>query len=143
MVQQYRNHPSIVLWGVRINESSDDDALYTETNRVCRELDPTRPTSGVRCIKNSSLLEDVYAYNDFLHDGTNAGCDSKKSVTSDMEKPYLISEYNGHMFPTKMYDSEYHFLEHALRHARLTDVQCILQEELQGYQSDAGHHQPA
>ena len=122
MVQQYRNHPSIVLWGVRINESSDDDALYTETNRVCRELDPTRPTSGVRCIKNSSLLEDVYAYNDFLHDGTNAGCDSKKSVTSDMEKPYLISEYNGHMFPTKMYDSEYHFLEHALRHARVLDA---------------------
>lgn len=25
MVIQYRNHPSIILWGVRINESQDDD----------------------------------------------------------------------------------------------------------------------
>lgn len=25
MIRQYRNHPSIILWGVRINESPDDD----------------------------------------------------------------------------------------------------------------------
>ena len=28
MVLQYRNHPSIFLWGVRINESLDDDDFY-------------------------------------------------------------------------------------------------------------------
>ena len=27
MVEQYRNHPSVILWGVRINESGDDDAF--------------------------------------------------------------------------------------------------------------------
>ena len=27
MITQYRNHPSIILWGVRINESVDDDAF--------------------------------------------------------------------------------------------------------------------
>ena len=122
MVVQYRNHPSVILLGVRINESSDDDAFYAETNKVCRELDPTRSTSGVRCIKQSHLLEDVYAYNDFSHDGNAPGCEPKKSVTSDLEKPYLISEYNGHMYPTKMFDSEYHLLEHALRHARVLDA---------------------
>ena len=122
MVMQYRNHPSVILWGVRINESSDDDAFYVETNKLCRELDPTRPTSGVRCIKQSHLLEDVYAYNDFSHDGSAPGCEPKKNVTSDPEKPYLISEYNGHMYPTKMFDSEYHLLEHALRHARVLDA---------------------
>ncbi len=68
MVKQYRNHPSIVLWGVRINESPDDDAFYQKTNEVAKALDPTRMTGGVRCIKNSHLLEDVYTYNDFFHD---------------------------------------------------------------------------
>ena len=91
MVRQYRNHPSVILWGVRINESADDDTLYAETNRTAHELDPSRPTSGVRCIKKSHLLEDVYAYNDFVHCGTNRGCDTKKSVTPDISKPYLIS----------------------------------------------------
>ena len=28
MVLQYRNHTSIILWGVRINESQDDDEFY-------------------------------------------------------------------------------------------------------------------
>lgn len=28
MIVQYRNHPSIILWGVRINESQDDDVFY-------------------------------------------------------------------------------------------------------------------
>ena len=122
MVAQYRNHPSIVLWGVRINESNDDDTLYMETNRVARELDPTRQTGGVRCIKKSNLLEDVYTYNDFSHNGLTPGCDPKKAVTPDLSKGYLISEYNGHMYPTKMFDSEYHILEHALRHARVLDA---------------------
>ena len=122
MVEQYRNHPSIILWGVRINESKDDDDLYRATNELARQLDPTRPTGGVRCIKKSHLFEDVYTYNDFVHDGTNAGCEPKKAVTSDMNKAYFISEYNGHMFPTKMFDSELHLLEHTLRHATVRDA---------------------
>ena len=123
MITQYRNHPSIILWGVRINESRDDDPLYTETNRLAHALDPTRQTGGVRSNKNSNLLEDVYTYNDFVYDGTNNGCDLKKKVTSDVSKPYLVTEYAGHMYPTKTFDSEEHRLEHALRHATvLNDI---------------------
>ena len=121
MVTQYRNHPSIILWGVRINESADDDEFYRRTNAAAHELDPTRATGGVRCHKKSSLLEDVYTYNDFFHDGGNDGCEPKKAVTSRMKSAYLISEYNGHMFPTKTYDDEEHRLEHALRHVRVLD----------------------
>ncbi|MBQ9392650.1 MAG: glycoside hydrolase family 2 protein [Oscillospiraceae bacterium] len=122
MVCQYRNHPSVILWGVRINESVDDDALYARTNEVSHTLDPTRPTGGVRCYKKGSLLEDVYTYNDFVHAGNNRGCERKKDVTSDMSKAYLVSEYNGHMFPTKAYDSEEHHLSHILRHAAVLDA---------------------
>ena len=117
MVTQYRNHPSIILWGVRINESVDDDELYKRTNELCRKLDPTRQTGGVRYLKKSSLLEDVYTYNDFSHMGSNKGCEKKQDITSDMDKPYMITEYNGHMFPTKSFDWEEHRLEHMKRHA--------------------------
>ncbi|MCQ2081731.1 MAG: glycoside hydrolase family 2 protein [Lachnospiraceae bacterium] len=119
MILQYRNHTSIILWGVRINESVDDDEFYERTNKVAHELDPSRPTGGVRCYKKGSLLEDVYTYNDFSHTGNNAGCEKKMAVTPDENKPYLISEYNGHMYPTKPFDWEEHRREHAIRHANV------------------------
>lgn len=131
MVVQYRNHPSIILWGVRINESKDDDELYLRTNALAHELDPTRQTGGVRCIVRSHLLEDVYTYNDFIHNGETAGCKPKKKVTPDLSKPYLVTEYNGHMFPTKTYDTEEHRLEHALRHARVLNA-IAAQEDISG-----------
>ncbi|MBR0136991.1 MAG: glycoside hydrolase family 2 protein, partial [Erysipelotrichaceae bacterium] len=118
MVMQYRNHPSIILWGVRINESQDDDEFYTRTNDVAHRLDPTRQTSGVRYLENSSLLEDVYSYNDFSHNGSTPGCKPKKKVTKE-DKPLIITEANGHMFPTKMFDNSARRQEHALRHARV------------------------
>ena len=119
MVLQWRNHPSIFLWGVRINESADDDELYRKTNEIAHQLDPTRPTGGVRNFPHSHLLEDVYTYNDFSHHGPNRGCAPRKIITREGGKGYLISEYNGHMFPTKAFDCEEKRLEHALRHARV------------------------
>ena len=37
MIRQYRNHPSIILWGVRINESADDDDFYSRSNSAAKE----------------------------------------------------------------------------------------------------------
>lgn len=122
MVKQYRNHTSIIIWGVRINESPDDDDFYEKTNQAAHELDPYRPTGGVRNIKKSSFLEDVYTYNDFVHNGTNRGCEKKMNIVTDMKKPYMVTEYNGHMYPTKAFDCEEHRLEHALRHARVLNA---------------------
>lgn len=126
MIIQYRNHPSIMIWGVRINESQDDDTFYSETNRIAHELDPTRATGGVRYLTQSNLLEDVYTFNDFSHTGNNDGTQPKDKVTSNCGKPYLITEYNGHMFPTKAFDNESHQLEHALRHANV--LQSIIKD---------------
>ena len=122
MVRQYMHHPSIMLWGVRINESQDCDELYRRTNAVAHTLDSGRQTSGVRYIEKSRLLEDVYAYNDFSHCGDNAGLKPKKSVTAKKHNGYLVSECNGHMFPTKAFDDERHRLSHALRHAKVLDA---------------------
>ena len=131
MVQQYRNHASIILWGVRINESQDDDEFYERTNAVARSLDPYRQTGGVRAHQKSSLLEDVYTYNDFSHDGEAKGCLPKKKVTSDMERAYLVSEYNGHMYPAKAFDWEEHRAEQAIRHARVLDA-IASEEDISG-----------
>lgn len=122
MIEQYRNHPSIILWGVRINESQDDDAFYRRTNEIAHQLDPSRQTSGVRYFEKSHLLEDVYAYNDFSHNGITPGAKAKKDVTPDLSKGSLISECNGHMYPTKSFDDWTHRQEQALRHIRVQDA---------------------
>ena len=104
---------------MRINESQDDDAFYTRTNAIAHKLDPSRQTSGVRYLSKSHLLEDVYAFNDFSHNGVTPGVKPKKDVTPDMHKALLISECNGHMYPTKPFDDASHRQEHALRHVRV------------------------
>ncbi len=121
MIERDFNHPSIILWGVRINESGDDDELYTATSTLARKLDPSRQTGGVRNFAKSSFLEDVYTYNDFSHDGTNAGLAKKHAICSS-ESPYLVTEFCGHMFPTKRYDNPIQRKEHALRHYRSLDA---------------------
>ena len=112
MIERDRNHPSIILWGVRINESQDNEALYTATNALAHQLDPTRQTGGIRHFQNSQFLEDVFTYNDFSN-----------TVVDPIHTPHLITEFNGHMFPTKTWDQEGRLVEHALRHARIQDKQ--------------------
>ena len=119
MVLQYRNHPSIIAWGVRINESQDCDELYELTVAEAHGLDPSRAATGVRAFEKSHLLGDVYAYNDFSHSGKNPGVKPKKRVTPDRHKSLLITEHGGHMFPTKAFDHWSKRQEHALRHARV------------------------
>lgn len=121
MIMKDFNHPSVIIWGVRINESQDNDELYEKTNSLARSLDDSRSTGGVRCIMKSHLLEDVYTYNDFVHSGGNRGIEDKRKVTRE-DAPYLITEYNGHMFPTKKFDNEAHRLEHAVRHLNVINA---------------------
>ena len=121
MVKQYRRHPSIILWGVRINESKDNDNFYARTNKIAHEYDPYRPTTGIRDFEGSSLLEDAYAHNDFSYDGTDKPGlkDRAKAIGNkeNMDHGYIVTEYCGHMYPTKPFDDEIHRLNHALRHA--------------------------
>ena len=131
MIRRDWNHPSIILWGVRINESGDDHDFYSETNRVARELDPTRQTGGVRYITESEMLEDVYTMNDFvLGEFENPGSNRPRMGLRDQQEvtglprrvPYLVTEYNGHMYPTKSWDQEQRQSEHVLRHLEVLDA---------------------
>ncbi len=120
MIKRDWNRPCVILWGVRINESADDDRFYARTNRVAKELDPDRQTGGVRNFGGSRLLEDVYTYNDFVHDGLNDALQPRSRIVKT-DAPYLVTEHNGHMFPTKKYDNESRRIEQALRHLRVMD----------------------
>jgi beta-galactosidase len=131
MIERDWNHPSIVIWGVRINESRDDHDFYVETNRLAHALDPTRQTGGVRCITDSELIEDVYTMNDFvLGEFENPRSNRprtplrprRETTGLDRPVPYLVTEYNGHMFPTKAFDQEQRQAEHVIRHLEVLDA---------------------
>ena len=56
MVRRDWNHPSIVLWGVRINESRDNHDFYVRTNALAHALDKGRQTGGIRYFQESEFL---------------------------------------------------------------------------------------
>jgi len=116
MILRDRNHPSVILWGVRINESFDYHDFYVETNRLAHELDPTRPTGGVRYFVNTEFLEDVFTVNDFEKN-------REGKLHTPTHVPSLVTECMGHMFPTKSYDREERLIEHAKLHARIQSCQ--------------------
>lgn len=120
MILRDYNHPSIISWGVRINESVDDEELYTKTNNLARSLDKSRKTSGIRYLEKSQLLEDIYTMNDFIHCGEEIVLRDRETVTGLEKKvPYLVTEFCGHIYPTKKFDQEERLIEHTLRHGRV------------------------
>lgn len=121
MIMRDINHPSVIIWGVRINESLDSDTFYKQSNQIAHALDKTRATGGVRNFAGSRIFEDVYTYNDFVHRGDNIALESPKKIAK-ARVPYLVTEHNGHMHPTKSFDSEAKRIEHALRHARVLEA---------------------
>jgi len=122
MIVRDFNRPSIILWGVRINESQDYHDFYSRTNEVARSIDNGRQTGGTRFIQRSEFLEDVYTYNDFSFSGGDEVFRPQRESTGlDRDVPTLVTESIGHMYPTKRFDQEERVVEHALRHLRIID----------------------
>lgn len=73
MIIRDRNHPSVIIWGTRVNESKSDIELYKETRALAGKLDNTRPTSGsmtsgTRKTWEKDWSQDVFAYDDYHAD---------------------------------------------------------------------------
>ncbi|TCP54181.1 beta-galactosidase [Tamaricihabitans halophyticus] len=103
MIRRDRNHPSIVLWGVRLNETRNDTEFYTRTQRIARELDDSRQTTGAIIAPMhdiSDFQQDVFSYNDY-HRGKDGYPELRAPRT---EWPYLVSEAVGTLSgPAKFY----------------------------------------
>lgn len=124
MILQNRNHPSIILWSIRVGESEEDDDFNRRISGLARKLDPDRATTGVHRKPKEHMAEDVYAYNDFAAGLNGAACRRKPDVVSDMEKPYLISAFGGVSYPAKSGDDEARRLGQALLYSNvLHDVE--------------------
>lgn len=108
MIRRDWNHPSIILWGVRINESQDNHDFYARTNQLAHSLDDARQTGGIRYLYDSELLEDVFTMNDFGF-----------PLKAPNHPLYLNTEFNGHMYSTKRFDNVSRVAEHVMRHARV------------------------
>jgi beta-galactosidase len=108
MVRRDWNHPSIVLWGVRVNESRDDHDFYTRTNQLARFAGRLTPDG------RHSLQLRIGAARRRLHD------ERLSDSAASSETPALSEhEFIGHMYPTKRNDNVERVTEHAMRHARV------------------------
>jgi len=93
MITRDRSRPSVIIWGTRLNETSDFPGLWAATRQAARELDPSRPSSGAMDTHDTTYWnEDVFAFNDYSvdpHSGTAELFPPLPGV------PYLITESVG------------------------------------------------
>lgn len=111
MIVRDRNHPSIVIWGVRVNESPNDPVLYRKTRAMAKLLDDSRPTSG--SMTDGSIKtwkedwhQDVLAYDDY-HADPKGGVGIFEPPA---DVPYMLAEAVGqfnYYHPKEGFNSKY------------------------------------
>jgi beta-galactosidase len=107
MIRRDRNHASIVIWGVRVNESADVQPLYRRTTALAKSLDDSRPDSGSMTHTTNwetDWHEDVFAMDDYHQspDGTVQILPPLPGV------PYMLAETVGQRtYTVKGFDNVY------------------------------------
>lgn len=119
MILRDRNHPSIISWGVRINESNDSTDFYAETNKIAMSLDPTRPTHGVRTNENH---DGEYQENGFFGFNDYNCWDGTTKVKKPRDMPWLITETNCKWKTVLPNSSDANWVEHMKEFARIHEV---------------------
>ena len=96
MVRRDRNHPSIIIWGVRVNESRNDPALYGRTRGLAKSLDDSRPTSGSMTLNSMKSWKEEWHQDVFALDDYHAAPDGSVALTEPLAGvPFFFSEAVG------------------------------------------------
>ncbi|MEU6643672.1 glycoside hydrolase family 2 TIM barrel-domain containing protein [Saccharomonospora sp. NPDC046836] len=139
MVTRDRNHPSIIVWGTRLNETENDVALYQQTRSIALLLDDSRPATGAveytfpgngpslpRGYRDpyhtDPHVQDLFAFNDYLRP-PRGRLPTLRSPRTDL--PYLVSEAVGAQVGSAHYrrtDPGYVQGRQALLHAAVHDT---------------------
>lgn len=96
MILRDRNHPAIVIWGVRINESRNDPAFYRRTRQLAKSLDDSRPTSGTMTPDSRKNWREQWHQDVFAFDDYHSAPDRTVGILDPVPGyPYLIAETVG------------------------------------------------
>ena len=99
MIVRDRNHPSIILWGARLNETPNNVPFYTSTNELAHALDDSRQTAGAMPGMQDTLdfEQDVFGEDDYssVKDATGTKQPTLQPPVDAAGKPYLVSEAVG------------------------------------------------
>jgi beta-galactosidase len=96
MVRRDRNHPAIVIWGVRINESANDPELYRRTRDAAHSLDNSRPTSGSMTPSSTKDWRQQWHQDVFAFDDYHSAPDFSVGIQDPLPgMPYMLAEAVG------------------------------------------------
>lgn len=94
MIRRDRNHASIVIWGVRVNESRNDQPLYRRTTALAKLLDDSRPDSG--SMTNFTNWQQEWHENVFAMDDYHQSPDGSVQIYPPLPGvPYMLAETVG------------------------------------------------
>jgi beta-galactosidase len=114
MVIRDRNHPAVIVWGTRLDETENYPALYARAREIAYQWDGSRQTSGAMSRQwKGGWAEDVFAYDDYhLVDGEPRLAPPVAGV------PYLVSESVGAFRPSfRWFDPPAVLADQAYAHA--------------------------
>jgi beta-galactosidase len=107
MIIRDGHRPSVVVWGVRLNETPDRPALWDEAERIAKSLDPCRATSGTIAEAyhdTEHFAHDVFAYDDYAALTMPGGDRLPTLLPPRPGRPYLVAEaVTTWCSPTKLY----------------------------------------
>ncbi|HEY7816111.1 MAG TPA: glycoside hydrolase family 2 TIM barrel-domain containing protein, partial [Nakamurella sp.] len=130
MIVRDRNHPSIIVWGARLNETPNDTAFYTSTNELAHALDDSRPTAGAMAGQRltADYQQDVFGEDDYSSVKDREGVKEPvlQPPVTGAGRPYLVSEAVGTLSGPAIYyrrtDSQAVQQGQATAHARVHDL---------------------
>ena len=121
MIVRDRNRPSVIVWGVQVNESAKNPTLYTATRALAYQLDGSRQTSGSNTSHSTAdWVQDVFAYDDYHSAAGNATL-----LPPIPGVPYLVTEAVGTLDGPKLFrriDSQDVQQAQARLHAQVHDI---------------------